>query len=272
MKISSISQLLYLTASALTLPITTHAHHQSQDWQLADFEAHYINTLPYQLSNNTIKLIGYKKIKIPAHELQDFETHYYTNHAEWKALDSTYYDRSTTTLRMYFPVNAALIQHKGAHIEANHLGELDLENVSGDCAVLGRKQTSHVTGVEGNIIKDGIIYLAEAARPQRRIGNVHVYDFGVKVLHDDHHDHDGHHSQQHAKRDGHKSCMNNHGGPNCSDKFNIHQGRCPRRSDVCVDYNGRWTNCKKGGSRIRNFPSSDCAVALGRGHCWNEVM
>jgi hypothetical protein len=159
-------------------------------------------------------------------------------------------------------------------IEASHLGEFDMEEIHGDCAVLGRKQTEHITGVEGNIIKGGIIYLADRNRPERRVGNVHVYDFGIKVIHDHDHDHD--HDGLRTKRDeGKASCMNNHGGPNCSNKFNIHQGRCPRRSDVCVDYNGRFTNCKKGGSKWskwKNFPSSDCAVALGRGHCWNEVM
>ncbi len=268
MKTSDISRLFYIAASALTWNVA-HAH-PSRDWsrELAEFETRFINTMAYRLHNDSIKLIGYKKVDIPQPERGEFEEHYFGNHAEWKKMDSTYYDPSTGTIRIYFPVEAALVEHNGRLIEANNLGELDIEQVEGDCAVMGRKQTDHVTGVEGNIIKDGIIYLADRNRPERRIGNVHVYDFGIKVIHDDHGE-DGHH---HSKRDGKASCMNNHGGPNCSDKFNIHQGRCPRRSDLCVDYNGRWTNCKKGGSRFTNFPSSDCAVALGRRHCWNEVM
>lgn len=269
MKTSYISPLLCIAASALMWSVV-HAHPSSPDWMkaLTEFETRYINRMDYQLHNDSIKLIGYKKIEIPKPHRQEFEDHYLSHHADWRIVDSTYYDGSSGTIRIYFPVEAALVEHGGRLIEANELGELDLENVEGDCAVMGRKQTDHVTGVEGNIIKDGIIYLADRNRPERRIGNVHIYDFGIKVLHD-HDDSDGHH---HTKRDGKKSCMNNHGGPNCSNKFNIHQGRCPRRSDLCVDYNGLWTDCKKGGSRWKNFPSSDCAVALGRGHCWNEVM
>jgi hypothetical protein len=236
--------------------------------ELAEFETRYINSMDYKLHNDSIKLIGYKKIQIPELELGDFEDHYFKNQEQWKKIDNTYYDQGAATLRIYFPVQAALVEHGGKLVEANHLGELDMEQVTGDCAVLGRKQTDHVTGVEGNIIKDGIIYLADRNRPERRLGNVHVYDFGIKVIHD--HDHDGHHT----KRDGKTSCMNNHGGPNCSDKFDIHKGRCPRRDDVCVDYNGIFTNCKKEGgfSKYKNFPGSDCDFALGRGQCWNEIM
>jgi hypothetical protein len=264
MKTSYISQLLCLAASAWNWNLA-HAL-PAHDWQLAEFEERFIGGLDYQLSNKSIKLVGYKKIQIPATDLRQFEDQYFTHHAEWK-MDSAYYDQPSATLRIYFPVEAALVEHGGKLVEANHLGELDLEEVKGDCAVLGRKQTDHVTGVEGNIIKDGIIYLADRNQPQHRIGNVHVYDFGDKVIHD--HDHD-HHL---AKRDGKRSCMNNHGGPNCSDKFNIHQGRCPRRSDLCVDYNGYTTNCRKGGwNKYIKVIGSDCGVALSRGHCWNELM
>ncbi len=266
MKTSYISQLL-IAALALTWNIVDAR--PSLDWmsELVEFETQYINSMDYQLQNNSIKLIGYRKIEIPEHRHSEFEDDYFENHAEWRKIDSTYYDPPTGTMRIYFPVEAALVEHGGRIIEANHLGELDMEEVQRDCAVLGRKQTDHITGVKGNIIKDGIIYLADRNRPERRIGNVRLYDFGIKVLHD--HNHNGYHT----KRDqGETSCMNNHGGPSCSDEFNIHQGRCPPRSDLCVDYNGRWTNCKKGGSRWVNLPSSDCAVAPGRGHCWNGVM
>jgi len=229
---------------------------------LAEFEASFVDGLAYKLPNNTIKLIGYKKIKIPKPDLGEFEDHYIKNHAEWMAIDSAYYDHGAATLRVYFPVEAALIEHDGEITEANHLGELDKEELTGDCAVLGRKQTDHVTGVEGNIIKDGIIYLADRNRPHHRFGKVFVYDFGDKVLHD----------HNHTKRA--TFCMGNHGrGINCSYRYGIHEGRCPRRNDVCMDYNGRWTNCQKGGGpRYKNFPGSDCFVAISAGHCWNEIM
>jgi hypothetical protein len=238
--------------------------------ELAEFEAEFRDSLDYKHHGKGVKLIGYKKILVPVEELENFNEHYLQTHAEWKKLKNAHYDPYSGTLRVYFPVEGGLVEHGGRIIEATELGELDVESeVDGDCSVLGRKQTDNVTGVVGNIIKDGIIYLAEKNRPHHRFDNVYVYDFGEKVILD-HHDH-SHHS---ARDSGHgeKSCMNNHGGPNCSNKFNIHNGRCPRRSDVCVDYNGYWTNCQKGGSRWKNFPGSDCFTALALGHCWNEVM
>src|SRR5438046_9674611 len=69
----------------------------------------------------------------------------------------------------------------------NHLGELDMEELVEDPAVLERKQTDHVTGVRGNVIRDGIIYLADRNRPNHRFGKVYVYDFGDKVIHAHHH-------------------------------------------------------------------------------------
>ncbi|EEH21797.2 hypothetical protein PABG_04013 [Paracoccidioides brasiliensis Pb03] len=209
-------------------------------------------------------LIGFKKVKVPEHELNDLNQHYRSNPKEWGKLSNYFYDPPTGTFRIYFPVEGALVSHGGKHYEANHLGELDLQEIHGDCSVLGRKQTSHVTGVEGNIIKDGIIYLENAPKPHAQYGNTFVYDFGVKVILD--HDHG-----RFQKRDGKKACMNNHGGPNCSNKYNIH-GKCSRRSDTCMDYNGWFSDCKKNGPTWRNFPGSDCDKALGRGHCWNEVM
>ncbi|GBC26723.2 hypothetical protein GLOIN_2v1828065 [Rhizophagus irregularis DAOM 181602=DAOM 197198] len=66
-------------------------------------------------------------------------------------------------LRVYFPVAGALIEHQGSMIEANELGEFEIKDVDSDYVVLGRKQSGRVQGVQGNIIKDGIIYLADQA-------------------------------------------------------------------------------------------------------------
>ncbi|QSS58320.1 hypothetical protein I7I51_07743 [Histoplasma capsulatum] len=260
---SPFSQVLSLAALALTWSPTQAAQLATRD--ITMFEERFLNSLEYQLPNNTIKLIGFKKVKVPEHELGDLNQHYMSNPKEWGKLNNYFYDPPSGTFRIYFPVEGALVSHDGEQHEANHLGELSLQKIHGDCSVLGRKQTSHVTGVEGNIIKDGIIYLENPPRPHAQYGNAYVYDFGVKVVLD--HDHSG----RLQKRSGKKSCMNNHGGPNCSNKYNIH-GKCKRRSDVCMDYNGWFTNCKKNGPTWRNFPGSDCDKALGRGHCWNEVM
>ena len=66
------------------------------------------------------------------------------------------------------------------------------------------------------------------------------------------------------------SCMNNHGGPNCSTAFGISNGRCTFDATVCMDYNGWGTDCING--KVSNFFGSDCFSALLKGHCWNEVM
>lgn len=65
------------------------------------------------------------------------------------------------------------------------------------------------------------------------------------------------------------SCYKNHGNSNCTTAFGVSQGRCPFKSDECMDYNGFGTDCS--GSKLY-FVGSDCSVAMSSGHCWNEVM
>ncbi|PGH23483.1 hypothetical protein AJ80_02437 [Polytolypa hystricis UAMH7299] len=258
------------TASFLALQVANAVPNRAPTWletQIAEFERGFSNGLGYEL-NNTIRLIGYKTIKIPPGKANiEFKKHYDNEIVKNRdAYPNHLFDHHSGDLRVYFPVQSALINHGDSVTEANHLGELPYDKVHGDCAVMGRKQTAQVTGVEGNTIKDGVIYLAEAVRPVRKHDLVYVYDMGHKSLigHD-------HHALE--KRGGKKSCINNHGGPNCSDKFKIHKGRCKFNKKVCMDYNGWATNCKNSGwRRYLNFPGSDCDYALGRGKCWNEVM
>lgn len=66
-------------------------------------------------------------------------------------------------------------------IEANDLGEFEMECVDGDYAVLGRFQTDHVRGVDGNIIKDGVIYLAEKVHPHRNLGTFSCTTLGTRT-------------------------------------------------------------------------------------------
>jgi hypothetical protein len=229
---------------------------------LTTFEKQYSDLLGYN-SNNTIRLIGYKKIKLSPNELGEFLFLMSTNKNKFH---NYYYNEADKTVRIYFPVEAALVEDNTALAEASAMGELRLNNsqIDGDdpLFVVGRKQTNLVTGVEGNIIKDGIIYLAQKNKSDHRIGNVFVFDFGYKMLMD--HDHSGKAMEKAA-------CMTNHGGwRNCSNAFGIFKGRCPFNANVCMDYNGWFTNCVNG--KWSNFPGSDCDYALGAGHCWNEVM
>ena len=57
------------------------------------------------------------------------------------------------------------------------------------------------------------------------------------------------------------SCVANHGGKNCSNAFGINNGRCTFNPNVCMDYNGWFTDCVNG--KVSNFPGSDCDTVSG---------
>jgi hypothetical protein len=184
--------ILLIALLSWSTPISARprASHGVVKRELASYEERYINSRIYKYPNATVKLIGCKKMKIPTSELTDFEDHYYANYHELQKFESHFYDEANREIRIYFPVENALVEHSGSIIEANELGEFKLESVQGDYAILGRYQTPHVRGVDGNIIKDGIIYLADKVLPHRQLGNVFVYDFGYKDLHDHDHEHE----------------------------------------------------------------------------------
>ncbi|EXX58049.1 hypothetical protein RirG_201450 [Rhizophagus irregularis DAOM 197198w] len=87
--------ILYLGTSALiwtTAQARPRSSHGVIKRELGHFEERYINTLNYKLHNETVKLIGYKKIKIPLEEIDAFEDHCFTNYAELQKFDSNFYD------------------------------------------------------------------------------------------------------------------------------------------------------------------------------------
>ncbi|KAJ4361272.1 hypothetical protein N0V95_002041 [Ascochyta clinopodiicola] len=256
--------------------------HELARRKLHTYEEGYISSRSYKHSNATVKLIGFKKIKIPEADVDDFAEAWHANLEELTRLERHFYDAASQELRIYFPVENALVEHGSRMIEANELGEFEMDRLDSDYAVVGRYQTDHVRGVDANIIRDGVIFLSERVLPHRHVGNVFVYDFGYKNLHDHDRDHDHDHSHDLAKRCENvecpsQGCVKNHGGVNCSKKFGISKGRCPMRKDVCMDFNG-WAvpvaGCSRPTSkakRILQFPGSDCDYAVGAGHCYNEV-
>jgi hypothetical protein len=169
------------------------------NFSVSDFEKRFLSHYPTN-NSNSIRLIGYKKIFVPADEIAEFEGHWNSEKVAWSGRYSdsynyfshVFYDSSENAIRLYFPVEGALLEHDSGIIEADELGQLPphINAVKGPCKVLGRKKTHHVHGVEGNVIKDGIIYLAEPTAPIRQHGKAYVYDFGTKDLHDHDHDHD----------------------------------------------------------------------------------
>lgn len=231
---------------------------------IATFERAYCNNLTYT-SDKSIRLIGYKKMKIKPTDVPQFIRLYEGNKDK---MYNYFYDEADGSIRIYFPVEAALVESNNAVVEASAIGELNVSNIQTDVpqlTIVGRKQTDLVTGVEGNILKDGIIYLAQKNSSDHHFGNTYVFDFGYKMMMD----HSHHHGADVAMEKA--ACMSNHGGwRNCSRAFGIYQGRCTFNANVCMDYNGWFTNCVNG--KWSNFPGSDCDYALGAGHCWNEVM
>jgi hypothetical protein len=256
-----IKALVLVIPFLLTLSCNNDDEKTPAQKDLASFEKEYSQSLNYK-SNETLKLIGFKKIELEEADVADFNAFYEQNKDNLK---NYFYDKPNAVVKIYFPVEAALVEHHDELLEASELGEVDM-NISDShithLFVVGRKQTESITGVEGNIIKDGVIYLAEKAKVDHSNGKLHVFDFGVKHIGHDH---------SHGKvASGETSCMNNHGGRNCSNAFGIYKGRCAFNSRVCMDYNGWFTNCVNG--KWSNFPGSDCDYALGAGHCWNEIM
>lgn len=281
---------------------------------LAEFEERFVDSLPYTLPNTTsLRLVGFKTISIPSHEAPHFESEWARRlPGDWNARASSslsadiahhfYYNAPERKLRVYFPVEGALLAANSAGgeqlVEADHLGQLTderflSEDTAPPCHVVGRKQTGHVRGVDGNVVRDGIVYLSTPAQPVRRVGErTYLFDFGDKVVHDHGHGHphphgkraeeeagDGEADGKDDKKGG--SCLQNHNGDNCSKAYGINQGRCTPNKKTCMDYNGYVTDCKKGTterfgiptmSKVVKFVGSDCSVAVARGHCWNEIM
>jgi hypothetical protein len=285
-------KLLSLAASLVALQ-TTHALPNPVKG-VEDFERAYHDSLDYHFGHS-LRLIGYKSIKVEESERPEFEAHIYDDlpgrNESNDPHNNAYFDAPSSTLRIYFPVEGALLNHDGGIIEANELGELTVDKVLGDYAVLGRKQTDDVTGVKGNVIKDGVIYLSPPVLPQRQYDSkIYVYDFGIKSIFHHHQHHNPRRHVHHTKRawwnpfdwvggadegdeqgedEGEVGCYKNHGGKTCTVKFGIRHGRCPYDTTTCMDYNGWWTDCE---NKKSNFLGSDCYTAMSKGHCWNEVM
>ncbi|TLD21921.1 hypothetical protein PspLS_08225 [Pyricularia sp. CBS 133598] len=317
--------LLTLTLAILSPLAAATPTPPAQDPSMTQFEERFVNSLPYTSDNaTTLRLVGFKRMALPVADVAEFEQAWSDPPSEWRRRDESsaagrheehfWYDRARREVRVYFPVEGALLRRGGAEegdegefVEADGLGQVmgvgevvkrDVDGEGRARAVVGRRTTDQVSGVEGNIIRDGIIYLETPALPTRHLdARTTIYDFGIKSLdhnghsHDHGHDHDQDHEVEQdqgqgganlAKRaDGKKGCLENHKGKNCSKAYGINQGRCRMNPNTCMDYNGWKTDCKKGTttkfgiptlSKAIKFLGSDCSVSMARGHCWNEVM
>ena len=153
-----------------------------------------------------------------------------------------------------------------------------------DVAVIGRKRSEYVRGTGTNIIEGDKLFLATPLLTNRNIlnrgyvgtksasYNLCVFDLGEQIVNSNECcDEVVKIKTRSEGGDGGKiSCVANHGGKNCSNAFGINNGRCTFNPNVCMDYNGWFTDCVNG--KVSNFPGSDCDTAMGRGECWNEIM
>ena len=153
-----------------------------------------------------------------------------------------------------------------------------------DVAVIGRKRSEYVRGTGTNIIEGDKLFLATPLLTNRNIlnrgyvgtksasYNLCVFDLGEQIVNSNECcDEVVKIKTRSEGGDGGKiSCVANHGGKNCSNAFGINNGCCTFNPNVCMDYNGWFTDCVNG--KVSNFPGSDCDTAMGRGECWNEIM
>jgi hypothetical protein len=257
-----------------TTPIT-------QEEKIAQFEREFIknyyDTIPS--GDGVIKLVGYKTI-YTGEEKDEFKDFLKSHRDELNPSKHNYYAEDGSFIRVYFPLSDAIIDYNEQSYEADENGIVSVgykkSNKSTEdnyINLVGRKRSENVVGTEANIIVGNRIILEKEIKRTASYNEngAYVFDLEEKAMcgHEDH--------NTSKKTNAHKvSCVDNHIKDgikrNCSTAFGIYKGKkCAFQSDVCMDYNGIFSNCKNNGSII-NFLGSDCSYALAKGHCWNELL
>lgn len=186
-KMARTQTLLTLALTILSPLATATPTPPTQDPTLAQFEERFVNSLPYTSDNaTTLRLVGFKRMALPAADVAAFEKAWNDPPSEWRRRDEGsattgrheehfWYDRVRREVRVYFPVEGALLRRGGAEqgdgdefVEADGLGQVvgvgemvkrDVDGEGRARAVVGRRATDQVSGVEGNVIRDGIMYV-----------------------------------------------------------------------------------------------------------------
>jgi hypothetical protein len=262
--------------------------------KFALFEKEFINNL--SSNKNIIKLAGFRTYNISEDEKEDFKKLLSEYGEEMKKMNLVVAD-DYSYFRVYFPLHTAIVEYEGKTYTADGKGLVyipQLKDIS-KMKVIGRKKSETVHGTGSNIIEKDKILLKKPFEQRTHDGvrlgysidgNACIFDLesltgmnhscctktlscGAPRLKS------GSESEEQDEYDNKVSCMQNHGGPNCTIAFGIYQGRCPLNTSTCMDYNG-WINetgvstCNDHSS-LAGFPGSDCSVAIARGECWNEV-
>lgn len=166
--------------------------------------------------------------------------------------------------RIYCPLKDAILTINDVKYYADSCGYVNnLELLPTDeIHIIGRSATE----------KSILTIFNSKLSPNRIIGNCLIFNLGEKdISHSKHETNLLSRSEGNSgDNDGGVSCTVNHGNyPNCTYAFDCYRGRCDKRKDICIDYNGPGTNCTHD---HKYFIGSDCAYAMAMGHCWNELM
>lgn len=210
-------------------------------------------------TDNGIFLLGYCKVEYHGDDSVFVSKLWNRHREEIEALEGIYAYHGR--VRVYCPLSNAIIQYNGRNYVADdngYIADIPRDSIE-SIKLVGRDKTEHTkyTVFKGDYRIDSYYDNYGAA----------VFDLGIrkscnKITQD----------KVEALRDEENegiSCIENHGGQNCTDAFNLYQGRCPLNHNRCMDYNGFETDCQ--GSKLF-FVGSDCCVAMTHRHCWNEVM
>ena len=211
------------------------------------------------LQERGVTLTGFKTLEYHGED-SVFVSNLWTQHRkEINAMDGVY--AYNGRVRIYFPLANALVRLNGRLYVADHNGfikDFPRDSVA-YMQLSGRAETKHTryTAFKGNYQITSLIEDYSTV----------IYDLGIRNS-------CNRKSQDmvEALRDEENegiSCIENHGGHNCTYTFDLYQGRCPINYNRCMDYNGPGTNCK--GSKLF-FVGSDCCISLALGNCWHEVM
>lgn len=231
------------------------------------------------LTSETVQLMGCKTIPIPADERREFNS-WFGKMDEFINNERIYYAEDGSYFLMYSNLADAVVLIDGCDtLYADDNGKISISKDYKTAVVLGRKKSEHVLGTGHSKVVGDLILFDKPLVMERNSGNVLFYDLGVRNCSAQCSENKKSFLKRlfsksdpepnHGCEDKKVSCLENHGGVNCSNAFGINNGRCEFNPNVCMDYNGWGTDCIDG--KTINFPGSDCYTAILHFHCWNEI-
>ena len=237
----------------------TKATLATEDEDISNFEKSYIEKYLSNKSDET-KLLGYKTMLLSGEEKEIFKDIYEYNKESIDSERGVFVASDFSFYRIYFPMHTAIAELNGKEYMANENGIIKIsvqERGNLDCLnIKARKKSDKVTGCGSNIITDTKIILQSKLVSARFAENTYIFDMGNINC---------------CETKGGVSCTKNHGSyANCSDAFGIWGDNCVTQRNVCMDFNGFFSDCIKGPKTY--FVGSDCQRSMALGHCWNEIM